>query len=117
MSLRTLTTLSAFCIAFCLFTPSAHAQFDCGEHCIQNPEGGFTGWEEPTMGGFNPPTARTCVAYSWYNQACKTCYTPEPTPSHPNPTPTCGWTQGVGGCSCPANGCANAPTVGACDYV
>lgn len=116
MSLRTLTTLSVICVAFCLFAPSAHAQQEgCGERCAQSPEGGFTGWGEPDS-GFNPPTPERCYARASQNQACHVCAEHAASPGHPAGW-FCDWTVTDAGCACPPTGCSpTVGTTGSCTY-
>src|SRR4051812_45644105 len=94
-----LFVLLSILVSACLFVcPAAYAQGDCGEHCIQNPEDGFNGWESLEPSGYNPPTMNRCTANGAVNQACHVCDQKQ----NPNGTWTlfCGWTQHSAACSC-----------------
>jgi hypothetical protein len=113
MALRSLTTLSVFCLAFCLFVPSARAQEGCGEHCIQNPEDGFNGWLEPET-GFNAPSPGNCTARHSLNQACHICTFHDADLSGPAHW-SCDWTTTTQYCRCGTCSATN-PGDGVCSY-
>lgn len=117
MSLRSLCLIAGLSFAVCLVSvPSAQAQ-SCPDGCgeVLYPEDGFTGWDAVTPGGPNPPTVLSCLASAGANQQCRDCYTPDPTPTNPNPSTTCGWVRRGASCKCTltASGCT---TEGSCRY-
>jgi hypothetical protein len=122
MFFRKLTFLAGLFLAFCLFAPSAHAQYsdiqDAGSDPCFSVDysfyacGGGGGWEPTPDGGPNPPTMVTCSANAALGQQCRTCSAPDTSPNSP---PSCGWTKSSGACTCtPASG--GCTTQGACRY-
>ncbi len=113
MFFRKLPILAGLFLAFCLFSPSAHAQFSDIQDAGSDACGGGGGWEPTPDGGPNPPTTLTCSAFAGQGQQCRTCSTQDP-PSQTT-TATCGWTKSGGACKCtPTSG--GCTTEGSCHY-
>ena len=105
MSFRNLAVLFGLMFAVSLFAPAAHAQFGpCGTECgPQNPDDGFTGWDnlDPYgTGPYKPPTTQTCIAHSSQNQACRACLTQYDAQGQPTGNFICAFVTQSAACSC-----------------
>lgn len=115
MSIRKLSFMVVFLGMFCLFASAAHAQ-DCGEHCVQYPEDGFTGWENLDSVGYGPPSPTACHAYSSIGQRCRECAEAYDNNGNSKGYKVCAYVSKAASCECVGALTANCTVNGTCTY-
>src|SRR5437868_15326186 len=117
MSFRHAALLFALLVVSLPFTPVAQAQ-DFGDRCIQNPDDGFTGWDnlDPSS-GLNPPSTTKCTAYGSQNQGCRGCTEARYDDGQSKGYSVCAYVQVSAACGCTNAGTPNCQaTQTSCTY-
>ena len=114
MHLRPLR-FAALVLGLFLFSLAAHAESECGIYTACEPD--FYGWgEEPTGGGYNPPTATRCEARASSNQSCRYCARAYDDNGYWKGYFVCAHVQQYSHCSCANANTPNCEEKGVCTY-